>query len=513
MSISPLSVKREPRFMLMYSPLQFAAQDSVKPDGSLSLPYIAGALREAQFEVKILDACVGNEKDDLKDTFYHPIMLPSGFVRVGMSKERIAAEIADYDVVGISSIFTMQTTMVLDLVKLIKEIDPTKLIIAGGVNARYLAERFFDSGVDVICLSEAEKTIVQIGNTLRDGSRDFSRISGIAVKNDGNVVFNDTKDIVYDLDQLPFPAWDLLPMNKYWDISRPHGGDFAPGMRIQYASMMTTRGCPFSCLYCHISKEKEGSPAGEIGNFRMKSFERVMDEIDILKDLGVEYLFFEDDSLLAKKARIIKIFQALKSKNLNLVDVNGVNLCHLFKNSGNGNLVVDKELMGAMADCGFKLLTLPFESGSQRIINKYASNKWRINRTNTSALIRLARDLGITPLGNYTIGYPDETFEEMMETIMMAKRHVEEGLAAASFFIIVPFPGTGLFDMVIREGYLSPDFDPDAMKWTSSILKNTPVSADTLERVRTIAWKLINRSEFVKNKESTGFNSLEADVS
>ena len=167
MPVNGSNGERDPRFLLMYSPLQFAPQDSVKPDGSLSPPYVAGALRDANFDVKILDACVGNEKDDLKDSFYNPVELPSGLVRVGISRERIASEIADYSVIGITSIFTTQTAMVLDLIRLIKEVDPNKLVVAGGVNARYLADRFFESGADVICLSEAESTIVQIGNVLR----------------------------------------------------------------------------------------------------------------------------------------------------------------------------------------------------------------------------------------------------------------------------------------------------------------------------------------------------------
>lgn len=293
--------RRDPRFLLLYSPLQFAPKDTVKPDGSLSLPYIAGALREAGFEVKILDTCVGNKKDHLKDTFYHPVRLSSGLIRVGMSRARIAEEVEGYDVIGVTSIFTFQTSMVLELVRLIKEVDPKKLVVAGGVNARYLAERFFDSGVDVVCLSEGEKTIVEIGNKLRHGSWDFSSIPGIALKKDGCIVLNNATLIPNDLDQLPMPAWDLLPLDKYWEISRPHGGDFPPGMRIQYASVMTSRGCPFSCAYCHISKETKGSPSGEIGALRFKSIGRVMEEIDILKGLGTEYLFFEDDSLLAKK--------------------------------------------------------------------------------------------------------------------------------------------------------------------------------------------------------------------
>ena len=97
-----------------------------------------------------------------------------------------------------------------------------------------------------------------------------------------------------------------------------------------------------------------------------------------------------------------------------------------------------------------------------------------------------------------------------MQTIMLAKRHVEEGLAAASFFVIVPFPGTALYDMVIRDGMLSPDFNPDDMRWTRSIMTNTPVSAETLEHIRTLAWKLVNPTQFVQDKETTGFASLAA---
>ena len=411
--------------------------------------------------------------------------------------------------IGISSIFTTQTTMVLDLVRLIKEVDPGKLIIAGGVNSRYLADRFFAGGVDVICLSEAEETVVQIGNVLRSGSRDLSSVSGIAFRNqNGEATFNIAQKIVSNLDDLPIPAWDLLPIDKYWEISRPHGGDFPPGMRIQYASLMTSRGCPFSCSYCHISKETTGSLAGNIGGLRLKSLDRVIEEIRVLKGLGTEYMFLEDDSLLAKKQRAIQIMEALKGQGLHLIDVNGVNIAHLMRNDGTGRLVVDTELLQAMADCGFEKVALPFESGSQRILDKYASKKWRVDKLDTVALVRAVRDAGITPLGNYTVGYPDETFDEMMETFTLAKRHVEEGLAAASFFVIVPFPGTTLYDMVIQDGMLSPDFNTDDMRWTRSVLKGTSVSAETLEYLRALAWKLVNKSRFVESKEQTGFKSL-----
>src|SRR5262249_19787099 len=122
---------KDPKFLLMYSALQFGPEEMAKPDGSLSLPYIAGALRRANYHVRILDVSVGSEDDRLEDAFFNTTRLPSGLLRCGMSRERIAEEIADYDVIGISSIFTAQTTMVLELARTVKEVDPTKLLVVG----------------------------------------------------------------------------------------------------------------------------------------------------------------------------------------------------------------------------------------------------------------------------------------------------------------------------------------------------------------------------------------------
>ncbi len=86
--LKPETIK-QPRFLLMYSALQFAPEEMAKPDGSLSLPYLAGALREAEYDVDILDVSVGGRNDKLEDTFFNTSHLPSGLIRVGMSRERI----------------------------------------------------------------------------------------------------------------------------------------------------------------------------------------------------------------------------------------------------------------------------------------------------------------------------------------------------------------------------------------------------------------------------------------
>jgi len=483
----------------MYSALQFGPEEMAKPDGSLSLPYLAGALRQAGYGVKILDVSVGDVDESIDDTFFRTTSLPSGLIRCGMSEAQIARKAADFDVIGVSSIFTTQTTMVLDLIRFVKKTYPEKLVIAGGVNARNLRDRFFAAGADIIILSEGERIIVEIAEALR-GLKSLTSVPGIAFLDDeGGEVINKAGSPITDLDDLPFPAWDLLPLKKYWDLSRPHGGQFPEGVRINYASLQTSRGCPFQCLYCHISKEDEGDLAGPLGTFRVKSIDRVLQELQTLKDLGAHYIFFEDDSLFAKKKRAYTLFEEVAKMGLHLSDVNGINIVHLLKNFGE-RLDIDTEFLEILSAAGFHMLHLPFESANQRLLDKYSSSKWNISRMNAKKLIQECDKVGIKTAGNYMIGYPDETLGEIHNTILMAKEHVNDGLNHAALFAVVPFPGTRLYDMVIRTGQLDPDFDTDQMKWTKSTLRGLAVPAETLEQMRQLAWLTVNRAEFVNYK-------------
>ena len=192
--------KIEPKFLLMYSPQTFDKRfGAIKPEGSLGLIYLASALRNKDFEVSILDASVGNDKYTLEETFFNEKIQPSGLVRVGMSIKDILSEVVDYDVIGISSIFTAQTRMVEEVVIAIKQEYPDKIIILGGVSARSQMSLFFNAGADLICLSEAEETIVEIGELLRKGERDFSKIDGVAGK-EGFV--NPRLKVIQNLDEI-----------------------------------------------------------------------------------------------------------------------------------------------------------------------------------------------------------------------------------------------------------------------------------------------------------------------
>lgn len=491
--------RKDVRVMLLYPPHQSWPDSMVKPNGSLAYPQLGGALLAQGIEVKVFDACVGNDKDDLQSTFYRSAPLPTGLLRTGVSDERILEEVADYDIVGLTSIFSAQETMVLAAASLVKKHFPEKLIVAGGVNARARKEHFFARGVDLVCLSEADRTIIEIVDAVRSGQRDYSKISAIAHRSYGTTVINKTKpsDVVWNLDEQAFPAWDLLPNDRYWKIGRPHGGVFAREDNVRYASMMTSLGCIFACTYCHIAGETADTEAGPIGKFRIKSDDRVLQEVANLKAIGANTIYIEDDTLFGHKKRGIRLLRKLNQANTAFMCINGLNIAHLMSHNE-----PDDELIGVLADAGVKELDLPFESATPRILAKYSTNKWSVTKYDMEKLIVKCREAGIRLNGAFMIGFPDETKQEIETTIAYAERMTAAGLNSVNISIVLPLPGTPLYDQVVAEGKLAPNFDIDKMHWMRANMINTPVSPEELEQIQHEAWERLNSDRFKSSKRA-----------
>ena len=235
---------------------------------------------------------------------------------------------------------------------------------------------------------------------------------------------------------------------------------------------------------------------GDIGSLRLKSVGRVIEEINRLRELGVEKIFFEDDSLLAKKERVRQIFSSVVGCGLSIADVNGVNLVHFLKRE-NGRLVIDVEYLELLAESGFNQIVFPVESGSQRILDKYATAKLNLRTLDVVELVRLARRAGIVCPINMMIGFPDETEKEMRESIALAKRLVEAGAEYCTFFIPIPFPGSSLFETAIAGGNLDRDFDPDSLNWKNAVMRNTTVPAERIIEIRDQAWREVNTAQHV----------------
>lgn len=497
--------KLQPKILLVYPPNQLMDIEIPRPDGSLGPLYLAGSLRNAGFEVELLDASVGSSEDKLSETFHNRVLQPNGLIRIGMTPERLREYLTKggYDIVGISSNFTPQTRMALEVARIAKEVNPQILVIAGGVNARALADRFLNSGwIDAVVLTEGEKIIVDLVRAWQQNTS-LEGVRGIKYLRAGlPVTCPVTPDLISTtLDDLPLPAWDLLPFQKYDEINSTHSS-IAPSQRRRYAPIMTSRGCPFQCKYCHISKDKEpNSISGDVGTLRLKSIDRVMLEVEILKNLGVTQLYIEDDSLLARKSRIKDIFQHLTGLGMKISDINGVNLIHFAIPSSDGRLKPDIEYLEIMKEAGFEEIVFPVESGNQRILNTYASGKLQLDRFDVVELTREAVKLGLTCPVNLMIGFPDETKAEMNETVELAKKLIDAGARHVTFFIPIPFPGSKLYRMAVDGGHLSADFDPDMMNWKNAVMKNTTVPPEEVMAFRDWAWETVNTEEYKRKRK------------
>jgi len=486
----------QPKILLVYPPNQLMDVEIPRPDGSLGPLYLAGSLRNAGFEVEILDASVGSSNDNLRDTFFRRVLQPNGLIRIGMTPERLREYLTQggYDIVGISSNFTPQTNMALEVAKIAKEVNQKTLVVAGGVNARALSERFLMSNlVDVVILTEGEKIIVNLVRAWQENTS-LNEVAGIKYMRAGLIITNPVTPemISVDLDELPFPAWDLLPFTKYDEINSPHGS-ITPGQRRRYAPIMTSRGCPFHCEYCHIGREKEASSSTrDIGLLRLKSIDRVM---------GVTHLYIEDDSLLARKPRIKDFFQRLTGLGMKISNVNGVNLIHFGIPTSDGRFKPDVEYLEIMKKAGFDEIVFPVESGNQRILNTYASGKLQLDKFDVVELVREAVKVGITCPINMMVGFPDETMAEMLESVKLAQKLIDAGALYVTFFIPIPFPGSKLYHRAIADGNLSADFDPDIMNWKNAVMSNTTVPPEKVMEFRDWAWETVNTEAYKRERK------------
>ena len=178
--------------------------------------------------------------------------------------------------------------------------------------------------------------------------------------------------------------------------------------------------------------------------------------------------------------------------------MNGINIIHFFK-PGKGKLVVDEELLHALYEAGFRKISLPFESGTQRIIDKYCSRKWKIDKCDTIELIKRLNKSGIACDGNFMIGYPDESLEELTDTFILAKKQMDAGMIGCQFFMVQPFPGSALYDESIANGQLAENWDWDEMGWSKgSMFTNPKIDKKILKYCWSLVWKLLNDDKRVK---------------
>jgi radical SAM superfamily enzyme YgiQ (UPF0313 family) len=427
----------------------------------------------------------------------------------------MAEVFAEYDVIATSSIFTAQTRLHFEVAEVAREVEAGKgkrmLVVSGGVNARAMREHFLDHGFDVIALAEGEKVMVELVREFAKPNPDFSQITSIAFRKDGKTVLNPSGKNAFgrgDMESIPPPALDAMPLALYRDMGVPHAGVLPKGT--MFAAIMTSRGCQDECTFCHISQEKTQTDlVGKVGYLREFSKQRVAEDVDRAVALGVSRLYFEDDNMFFSKKRLADLAPFLKRPGLEYSCVNGANLRFMFRKKGGiGPYEVDTDFLDMVADFGLKELSLPFESHSIEIMNKYASGKYNPHAMDSAALVRALKERGIRIAGHFMIGFHDETWESILKTKEFGRQLLAEGLDAIGFMIPVAYPGSLDFDEYMKDAELKAKFEAnplsftDRMHWRVPPVFPTLVPGDRLAAAVREFWLELNDAKFLAMKEA-----------
>jgi len=366
----------------------------------LGLAYLASMLEQNGHEVKIIDAPT--------------LELSTSQIEKELKKNQP-------EIIGVTAT-TPTIYNALEVIKAAKKVCPHSFTILGGPHSSFLPiETLKECPVlDAVCIGEGEETIVELAETL-EGKGDLTKVKGIAFRSKERIVKNPPRPLIENLDSLPFPAWHLLPVDHYSVLGR----------KSLVCHMMTSRGCPFQCIFCSSSLL-----FGK--KYRARSARNVVDEMEYLvSEYNPESIEFSDDEFTLNRRRVEKICYEIKRRGLEISWA-----CSSRVDT------ISRSLLEKMRKAGCFFIYYGIESGSQRILD-FIRKGIKIDQIKKA--IKWAKEAGIKTLGSFIIGFPDETREEVKKTIEFSKRLK---LDFAQFSIATPYPGTDLYDMARREGLL-----------------------------------------------------------
>ena len=453
--------------VLLINPPQTFYPGSDQPAGNLplGLMYIAAVLEKSSYTTEILDAFITDD----------PFMKEGKTIRVGLPFEQIKAQISSRkpDIVGIAGPFTCQIEHSLRISALAKEVDPNILTVVGGPHVTVVPKGFLEEAktVDIAVTGEGEYAMRDIAQYF-EGKKQLNEILGIAYRENGEIKVNSARPFLEDLDELPYPAYDHVDMERYLNPKKIGYRSF----RDRAISMITSRGCPFNCCFCsvHLHMGK---------GFRAHSENYVLDHIQFVVDkFKVKNIFFEDDNLTFDIPRFEAICDGLISRKIKIgwETPNGVRADCLSLN-----------LLQKMKKSGCQSLFFGVESGDQQVLDNVICKSLDLKKVVEVA--KLSRNIGLKTGGFYIIGFPGETKANMQKTVDFAlglKRDYDVGM---HLFIATPSYGTRLYEQCKDNGYIKTDLGWDSFAEARQPKGMPLISTEdfTSEEVKEIASKAL----------------------
>ncbi len=366
-----------------HHPLVFKGFQATLP---LGLAYIAGVLERDGHQVRILDFQIEDYNLSHELATFQP------------------------DLAGIS-VCSPSARNAFHLARELKKLNPSLPIVAGSHHISVYEEEIFSQtdDFDILSIGESEETMAELVSVLSGGG-ELSAVKGIIFKENGEVIKNEPREFLKDLDQLPFVPLHLFEIKRY----RPLPGTFT---RLPNMVMITTRGCPYHCTFCN--KSIWG------GACRFRSALNVVEEIELaVRNFGIREIYFCDDTFTLKRKRVIEFCEELLRRNLKV----GWKCCARVD-------TVDREILRLMKRAGCFLITFGAESGSDEMLRRI---KKGITTDQIRNAFQLAREEKIQRGAFFMLNIPGDTIETTEATISFSREIKPDFL---HFEFIKPFPG------------------------------------------------------------------------
>jgi len=332
-----------------------------------------------------------------------------------MIKERIR-EIGEYDVIALSikSFTQKEVFSILDRIPLKKD----SITISGGPHISLEGKDFFkkDSRIDAILRGEGEGPFIKFLEW-SEGKRNGQDIKGLSICRGEEVISNETMAIEEDLDSLPFPCYSVFD-----SISK----------RIDNYPLLTSRGCPYQCIYCSV-----GLISGK--RWRGRKIDSIIEEIKLAREkFGFKYFFIIDDNFTFKKEHAKEFCRALKACkiNLNWALPNGIRADK-----------VDEDLVNLMKSSGCEAVSFGVESADPEVFKNIGKGE---TLEEIGSAIKLCKKYNLRVSGKFIIGLPGSSRRSTRQSLLWAKR---AGFCEVNWNLLVPYPGTGAYEFINKNGH------------------------------------------------------------
>ena len=353
--------------------------------------------------------------------------------------------IDDYDIIGIGGL-SSQYKEIKQILPICRQIHPDALIVAGGGFVTYMPDKMLKlrPEIDIVAIGEAEETWADF---LREGPHgDFSKVKGIAFRDkNGKIIFTEPRPLIKDMDSLPYPAYELLDLDKY---SENYQFCLSEEMLTtkRKVHMITERGCPRQCTFCthngmsrwdqivSVGKEKVRELDDDFGFQQIARFNSPQYVVDhmlyLVEKFNMEYVFIADENLTSNRKRTIEL--------CNLMIEKGLPSKVKWGTAGDA-ASVDDDIISLMKKAGCTFITYGGESASDKVL-KYDIQKGTTRKNNQDAVDMMKRQ-GMEPLMTFMLGNPNENIDDILETTDF---FIQNNLSCDPF-ICTPYPGTKLY--------------------------------------------------------------------